>query len=130
MNSFPTRTARRAAALSLVVTAASLQAAPEPARKDPADPQADVPAVSYRSPLSDVRRIGDQPVGNWRALNDRVTAIGGWRAYAREANAPDSTTKPATAPPPKDASPARPAQPATPAGHGAHGGHSGASKER
>ncbi|MEN3111861.1 hypothetical protein ACFONG_06650 [Uliginosibacterium paludis] len=26
----------------------------------------------------------DEPVGNWRALNDAVERIGGWKVYARE----------------------------------------------
>lgn len=114
------------AAAALAAVAASVQAAPEPTRRDPANPQADVPAVSYRSPFTDYRRFGDQPVADWRALNDQVRAIGGWRAYAREANAPEAGDQ-APAAPPKDASPARPAAPAS---RGAHEGNSGTSKER
>ncbi len=108
MDAFRSPTARRAAAATLAVFAACAQAAPEHARKDPANPQAEVPAVAYRSSLNDHRRIGDEPVGNWRALNDKVRAVGGWRAYAREANAPEAT-------------------PASPTNHG---GHSGTPKER
>jgi hypothetical protein len=118
----------RTASAAFAVVAASVQAAPDHARRDPANPQADVPAVSYRSPLSEFRRIGEQPVGSWRALNDQVRAIGGWRAYAREANAPEAADKAPPAPPPKDAAPANPAAP--PASPGAHGGHSGMPKER
>ena len=124
---FRTWTPPRRAAFSLTVAAAAVQAAPEPPRNDPADPQAAVPAVSYRSPLSNYRSIGDQPVGNWRALNDQVGAIGGWRAYAREANAPEGSGTPQPASPSKDPAPARRAQPAS---HADHGGPSGASKER
>lgn len=126
MDFLRTWAARGAAALPFAVAAASVHAA-EPARSDPANPQAAVPAVTYRSPLADYRRNGDQPVGNWRDLNDRVRAIGGWRAYAREANAPEGGDKPPPATPPSDAAPARSTPPASPGGHG---GHSGAAKER
>ena len=54
-------------------------------RPDPADPSARVPAAEYRSPFADYRPLGDEAVGNWRAANDEVGRIGGWRAYAREA---------------------------------------------
>lgn len=127
MNPLRTCRARVGAALSIAFMAAAAHAMPQPSRADPADPQAAVPAVSYRSPLREYQRIGEQPVGDWRALNDRVRAIGGWRAYAREANTPDDADKARVAPPSKDAPP-RDAQPAAPAAHG-HGGHAGPSKK-
>jgi hypothetical protein len=89
------------------------------ARPDPLDAQASVPASSYRSPLAQYRRLGDEQAISWREANDTVTRIGGWRAYAREAQQPDA----APAARPVDAAPAaKPSDPAKPmpAGHGGH----------
>ena len=36
------------------------------------------------------RSYADQEVGSWRKANDEVGRIGGWQAYAREAQAPAS----------------------------------------
>ncbi len=60
---------------------------------DPADPAARVPAAAYRSPFADYRLLGDEAVGNWRAANDEVGRIGGWREYAREVQEADSPSK-------------------------------------
>lgn len=127
MHLIRTWTARCPVALSFALAAVSLQAAPDATRQDPADPRAAVPALSYQTSLGSYRRLGDQPVGSWRALNDQVRAVGGWRAYAREASAPEGNERAATDSSPKDAEPARATSPATP---GAHGAHSGGSKER
>ncbi|WP_416759355.1 hypothetical protein ACNI65_21840 [Roseateles sp. So40a] len=32
------------------------------------------------------RRFADEPIQSWKAANDRVGQIGGWRAYAKEAS--------------------------------------------
>lgn len=58
-----------------------------PPRADPLDPAAPVPAVRHTSPLAGLRSSGPTPPGSWRAANDNVARIGGWRAYAREAAA-------------------------------------------
>lgn len=42
-------------------------------------------ASTYRSAFEGFRRFADQPVGSWREANDTVGRVGGWRAYAREA---------------------------------------------
>ncbi len=52
-----------------------------------ADPSAAVPPLVYASPLRRYRPLGETQVGNWKDANDTVTRIGGWRAYAREAQA-------------------------------------------
>lgn len=41
--------------------------------------------LSYQSALSNYRVYDDNPPGDWRAANDRVREIGGWRTYAKEA---------------------------------------------
>ncbi len=79
------------------------------ARADPLDPQAPVPAVVVRSPLADYRRLGDDPPLPWRTANETVNRIGGWRAYARQAQQPDAAGPAAAAPgtPASAAAPAR-----------------------
>jgi Cu(I)/Ag(I) efflux system periplasmic protein CusF len=85
------------AALALLAAAAPVHgqnpaAAPRP---DPLDAGAPVPPVIHIPTLASYRRAGEVAVGSWREANDTVTRIGGWRAYAREANQPEA---PAAAP--------------------------------
>ena len=54
---------------------------------DPLNPQAAVPALLHTSAFAAYRRDAEvEPIG-WRAANNTVARIGGWRAYAREAAA-------------------------------------------
>ena len=57
-------------------------------RPDPLNPRAAVPPLVHGSALASYRRLAEVPVGSWREANDQVARIGGWRAYAREANEP------------------------------------------
>ena len=107
------------AAALLATLAAQAQPAAKAARPDPLDPKASVPALGYVSSFSQYRLLGDEKPASWRDANDTVTRIGGWRAYAREAQQPD----------PAPVAPAAPAAPAAlthdkakpmPAGHGGH----------
>jgi hypothetical protein len=43
---------------------------------------------SYRSAFTGYRGLADSPRVPWREANDRVRDIGGWKAYAREAQGP------------------------------------------
>lgn len=107
---------RTVIALCVVLGApASLPMAGAQSRPDPADPAAPVPAATYRSAFADYRPLGEEAVGDWRAANDEVRRIGGWREYAREAQAPEE--KPGAAP--SAPAPGAPAQ----GGHAGHGGH-------
>lgn len=113
-----------AAALSMSVGASAQdRRAPRP---DPADPGAATAALEHRSALSAYRRVGgeDPPPMAWRDANDTVARIGGWRAYAREAQgAAAPASAPAVAAPARVPS-ARPAgDAAPPAGHAGHKGH-------
>lgn len=83
---------------TLLPCAAALAQAPTPARPDPADAKAATPALQYRSAFAGYRRLDAEssPLA-WREANDRVERVGGWRAYAREANAPASAPAPAPA---------------------------------
>ena len=57
---------------------------------DPLNPQAQVPAVIYTSPLATYRRLGEDKRVPWTQANETVNRIGGWRSYAREAQQPDT----------------------------------------
>lgn len=75
-----------AAALALVAMSA-VAAAADPA--DPADPRAAVRPLVHRSTLAG-RAAPDHPeLADWRAVNERVRAVGGWKAYLKQAQAPD-----------------------------------------
>jgi hypothetical protein len=96
--------------LAMVASGLAMAAGPQ----TPAD--APTPALTYRSAFEGYRAWRDEPVGDWRAANDTVGRIGGWRAYAREAAAPE----PVEPAPPRTAQPAPP-PPAPPAhDHGSH----------
>ena len=36
----------------------------------------------------------DEPIGNWKAANENVAQIGGWREYAKQAQQADDTPAP------------------------------------
>ena len=107
------------AAALLASLAAQAQPAVKAAQPDPLDPNASVPALSYQSAFSRYRLLSDEKPVSWRDANDTVTRIGGWRAYAREAQQPDPIpeAKPAATAP--AAAPKVTAQP-MPAGYGGH----------
>lgn len=78
-------------ARGVLLAALAWASAPAPAqsRPDPADPKAAVPELRPRSALAGYRRLSDDPPADWRAANETVTRIGGWRTYLREAQAPE-----------------------------------------
>ena len=94
-------TAALTASLSAATLVASAQSAPPSARPDPLDARASVPLVIYRSSLPIGRVTDSTPTIPWREANDNVARIGGWRSYAREAQA--------SPPPSAAATPASPA---------------------
>lgn len=103
-----------------------------PGRPAPWQAEAPVPAVRHESVFSTYRPHVDTPVGDWRAANEAVNRIGGWRAYGREAGAPLQPLPPVgparpaagAMPPGTDRGPAAPAEPsAAPPARGAHAGH-------
>lgn len=65
------------------------------AQSAPGPDGAKLKAAPYQSSFKLYRGFVDQPVGSWREINDTVSKIGGWRFYARDAEAALSTTKPA-----------------------------------
>lgn len=70
-------TLRTVAVLLIASSAAQAQSRP-----DPLDARAPVPPVVHKSPPP--KPADDPPPADWRAANERVERIGGWRAYARE----------------------------------------------
>jgi hypothetical protein len=79
------------------------------AATDPAMADTPAPATQYTSPFRDYRPLGDDKRVPWRAANDEVGKIGGWRVYLRESQeasktgpdaAPAAKPAPATAPAP------------------------------
>ena len=134
----------KAALLPLIaivsIQVACAQATPDGSarRPDPADQNSAVPPVVFQSAFGDYQRFGADKLTSWRAANDEVAQIGGWRVYAKEARGFDAVSgKPAAAPagtalgnpgtasvappPGNPVSPAtqEPAKP-TPSGHAGH----------
>ena len=93
------------------------------AAADPTDAQSAVAPLKYQSPFRDYRVLGDDKRIPWKDANDEVARIGGWRAYAREAQqpAPDkpaAETPPAAVPP--TPAPAKSPLPPPAPGHAGH----------
>ncbi len=97
-------------------------------RPDPADPKLGVSAIRYESPFAGYRAFTDEKVLSWRAANELVLKLGGWRAFAQD-KVPDvpPLTAPAADAVPQGARPTEPApaKPAPAPAKPAPGGHSG-----
>jgi len=90
-------------ATALWATAAIAQPAPKPAPNltPPAAQRTNAATpTAFKSVLEGYKPYTDEEIVNWKAANDTVAQIGGWRAYAKEA---------------AQTSPAQGAEPATPA---------------
>jgi hypothetical protein len=64
---------------------------PKATAQNAADAQAVTKPLTYRSPFTAYQADKIEETRSWREVNDRVGSIGGWRVYAREAQAPQST---------------------------------------
>lgn len=51
--------------------------------------------ITYQSSLAPYRSYQDQEVSSWQEANKEVGRIGGWQAYAREAQEASGATQPA-----------------------------------
>jgi len=114
--------------LWLLVPLVQAQGAAPAARHDPLNPRAEVPAAVHRSALQGYKPAGDVKVGSWKEANEVVNRIGGWRAYAREAQAPAAAPAAAASAPsaaPAAAASAPAAAPAAAASAPASGAHHG-----
>ena len=47
-------------------------------------------SVASSSVFDGYQPFTDEPLGNWKAANDNVAQIGGWREYAKQAQQPDN----------------------------------------
>lgn len=66
------------------------------ARPDPADPRLSVPASTTESAFAGYRSFRDEPLADWRAVNDEMRALGGHAGHIRDAAEPtDRTPAPA-----------------------------------
>ena len=92
---------RQLAALSIcVATAASAQtmvapavtpvAAPAVAPAPMAPPSQTAPPAAYRSAFEGYQAYSDEKIAPWKESNDTVGKVGGWRAYAKEAQEPQA----------------------------------------
>ena len=89
---------------------AGVAAAQAPADQDTRGPSLPT-QLQYTSAIGTYQAYEDQPVQSWREANDRVGQIGGWRTYAKEAQA------------------AKPVEPASsPSSSDPHAGHHGGGK--
>ena len=72
------------------LTLAAMSAVADPVKSaDPANPQATVRPLVHRSTMAG-RTAPDHPeLADWRAVNERVRAVGGWKAYLKQAQMPD-----------------------------------------
>jgi hypothetical protein len=70
------------------VTFASAAVPPE------AQPTARVPEISYRSAFADYRSFAEEPVTDWRALNEEVARAGGHAGIMRGTNAAAAQQQP------------------------------------
>ena len=85
-------------------------------RPTPATPQTDRSAFETYQPFTEEKLLP------WKDANDTVGHVGGWKAYAREAQG-ESVGAPAA-----PANPANPDRPPTPASPDPHAGHGEKSK--
>lgn len=76
---------------SLLGMAAHAQPAAAPAA--PPTPQ----PLAFQSALQGYQPYTDDKIGNWKEANDNTGAIGGWRAYAKEAQQAGPSAAPGAA---------------------------------
>ena len=88
-----------ALAAATAVVATSSSATPPAAPPDPASPGASVPPLTYHPVLAGYRALPGDRATSWRQANEQAAAIGGWRAYAREAQRPEGAPSDAVAAP-------------------------------
>jgi hypothetical protein len=71
-------------------------------------PAADDSGLFYTSAFEAYQRFQDAPASSWQQTNQTVNRIGGWRAYARQAQ--EQQAPAASTPAPSPAAPPVPAQ--------------------
>ncbi|MDP3136422.1 MAG: hypothetical protein Q8N17_08845 [Burkholderiaceae bacterium] len=89
MGKFPCWTSS-AFALPLLSLLTVMSAAAQDRAAVAAAPGTAAAALGYGSAFEGYQRFDDEPVRSWKDSNATVERIGGWRAYARQAQAPAS----------------------------------------
>ena len=74
-----------------LVALAFAAALPNYAHTQTVSPAAVVAPAPYKSAFEGYQAYSDDPVVNWKAANDDVARIGGWREYAKQAQQPQNT---------------------------------------
>lgn len=91
----------------VLVTAMGSCAGAHAAERSPLDSQEPVPALRYRSVFDGYTGLQETVAQDWRAANETVGRVGGWRAYSRESDLTNTPAVPASGPHhPTPASPA------------------------
>ena len=90
----------------------ALYAAPLLAAPAPTDADAVVPGVEYQSVFQDYRTYADEPVTDWRAINDEVARVGGHTGVVGSQSGHAGHEKPKETQPTPEAPPAQAQQPA------------------
>jgi hypothetical protein len=90
----------------------------QPARTNPAEPTASVPAFTYNSAFAGYRGYREEPIAPWRGVNDEVTRAGGHIGIFGGNHKGHDSSKPAAKPAvPKPESSPKPAPSAPGGGH-------------
>lgn len=82
---FPAHVAGAAEPPSRPAVPPALPPAAASAAPDPLDSRAAVPPLRHLGSLARRPPAAELPALDWREANERVRAVGGWRAYLREA---------------------------------------------
>ena len=79
----------------------------KPAPPDSAAPTVAASSTPFKSAFEGYQAYSDDKMTNWRAANDEVARIGGWREYAKQAQELDvkPVATPASAPKTGDSKP-------------------------
>ena len=94
--------------LALLASCTVLASTPYAQTSAPQIDTSQVVQAPYRSAFDGYRPHTEEAIANWKAANDTVARIGGWREYARQAQTEDPALTPAAEP---DAKPAAKAAP-------------------
>jgi hypothetical protein len=90
------------AALVIAAIAPLAAAQQQPARPNPADPAAPVPAFRYESPFAGYLTYREQQLAPWRDVNDDVARAGGHDGILGGAHGGPDASKAAATPPASD----------------------------
>lgn len=74
-----------------IFSLSGIAAAQTPAPASPVPDAAPASTLIYRSAFEDYKPYTDDKMTSWKAANDDVARIGGWREYAKQAQQPENT---------------------------------------